>query len=289
MLLKDFLKEGAARLESFYPAREAMNIMLILCEERIGTKRFTHLVEPDFSINDGDLPRLKADLERLSSGEPIQYVLGYADFCEFRFEVTPDVLIPRPETELLCKEAIKVLGTAPKPRVLDLCTGSGCIAWTIALNVPGSVVFGTDISQKALEVAAGQEFSSELEETGASAPVFVKADLLGDERALGQTGFDLIVSNPPYIKESEKALMRPNVLDFEPSSALFVPDDDPLLFYRHVARWSRSLLSPGGRGMVEINELLGEETKSLFVDAGFEEVVIVKDFYGKNRFVSFRK
>ena len=289
MLLKDFLKEGAARLESFYLAREAMNIMLILCEERIGTKRFTHLVEPDYSINEKDFLRLSSDVERLSSGEPIQYVLGYADFCEFRFTVTPDVLIPRPETEIMCKEAIRVLGTVPKPKVLDLCTGSGCIAWTIALNVPGSVVFGTDISQKALEVAAGQEFSSELEETGASAPVFIKADLLGDEKALGETGFDMIVSNPPYIKESEKALMRPNVLDFEPSSALFVPDEDPLLFYRHLARWSRSLLSSGGRGMVEINELLGEETKSLFVDAGFEEVVIVKDFYVKNRFVSFRK
>ncbi|MBQ8060819.1 MAG: peptide chain release factor N(5)-glutamine methyltransferase [Bacteroidales bacterium] len=287
MLLRDFLKEGSARLESLYPAPEAMNIMLMLCEERIGTSRYTHVVEPDFSIEDDALSGLKDDLDRLSSGEPIQYVLGCTEFCGLRFKVGPGVLIPRPETEILCMEAIKACSSKRNVRILDLCTGSGCIAWTMALKVPGASVVGVDISDEALSVAVSQDFSKELDESGAQAPKFIKADVLGDPSAIGEGGFDLILSNPPYIKESEKTLMRPNVLDHEPALALFVPDDDPLLFYRAIARWSRSLLAPGGMGITEINELLGTATSELFSDHGLTEVSIIKDFYGKDRFARY--
>lgn len=161
MLLKDFLNEGVARLESLYPTKEARNIMLMLCESRIGTKSYTHIVEPEYQVKDKSLEGLGADLNRLAAGEPVQYVIGFADFCGLRFKVTPDVLIPRPETELLCREAIKIgsrmqrmrkaYGKSAKPvRVLDLCTGSGCIAWTVALNIPGAEVTGVDISEKRL-------------------------------------------------------------------------------------------------------------------------------------------
>ena len=299
MLLKDFLKEGTTRLESLYPTSEARNIVLMLCEDRIGTRSYTHLIEPEYTIKDKSLGPLFADLERLVSGEPVQYVIGSTEFCGLRFKVSPDVLIPRPETELLCREAIKVgsrmqrmrkaYGDAYPVRILDLCTGSGCIAWTVALGIPGAVVTGTDISEKAVMLAMGQDFSSELKETGAVAPAFVIADVLGDHASLGPDKFDLILSNPPYIMESEKSGMRSNVLDYEPSSALFVPDDDPLLFYRAIARWSGDLLAPEGKGMTEINELLGEETRKVFVEEGFSVTETVKDFYDKSRFIFYSR
>ena len=258
MLLKDFLKEAVARLEHLYPVPEARSIVQMVCESRIGTSRYTHILEPGRTIEEESLGILLSDIDRLSAGEPVQYVLGFAEFCGRKFKVTPDVLVPRPETETLCQDAL-AFGTAlkesrgasgnPAPvRILDLCTGSGCIAWTMALGIPGAEVTGTDISLKALSVASGQDFSSEMEATGAVAPDFVAADLLSDVEAFGHGRFDLVLSNPPYILESEKAAMRVNVLGFEPHLALFVPDGDPLVFHRAVARWSASLLLPGGRG-----------------------------------------
>ena len=299
MLLKDFIKEGTARLESLYPESEARNIVLMLCEERIGTRRYTHLVEPEYSINDKDLDRLFSDMHRLASGEPVQYVLGYTEFCGLRFKVTPEVLIPRPETELLCQEAVRTGtgmqrkrqadGDSNPVRVLDLCTGSGCIAWSVALGIPGAEVIGTDISEKAIMVARNQDFSSVLKETGAIPPRFIIADVLGDEKRYDLGKFDLILGNPPYIMDSEKDSMRRNVLDFEPHTALFVPDDDPLLFYRAIARWSFSLLSQYGTGMTEINEQFGDETREVFLAAGFSRSETVKDYFGKNRFIIYQK
>ena len=300
MLLKDFLNEGAARLETLYPTKEARNIMLMLCESRIGTKSYTHIVEPEYQIKDKAMDGLNADLERLASGEPVQYVIGYADFCGLRFKVTPDVLIPRPETELLCREAIKIgsrmqrmrkaYGKSARPvRILDLCTGSGCVAWTVALNIPGAEVTGVDISEGAVAVAAGQDFISKPKETEVVAPRFVVADVLAEPQTFAEGEYDLILSNPPYIMESQKSQMRVNVLNFEPSTALFVKDDDPLEFYRSIARLSSELLAQEGKGMTEINELLGPETAKVFSDAGFPKTEVIKDFYDKNRFVFYSK
>ena len=202
------------------------------------------------------------------------------------------MLIPRPETEILCREAVATAsrlqrmraaygkGAAPV-RVLDLCTGSGCIAWTLAQSVPGVEAVAVDISPEALEVAASQPFKG-------PRPTFVQADILSDIPSAIAGPFDLILSNPPYIRESEKASMRPNVLDFEPELALFVPDDDPLLFYRAVARWSSALLAPEGFGAVEINESLPAETAAVFSEAGFR-TEIRRDLAEKPRFVAFRR
>lgn len=300
MLLKDFLNEGVARLEPLYPTKEARNIVLMLCESRIGTKSYTHIVEPEYQIKDKSLEGLNADLERLASGEPVQYVIGFADFCGLRFKVTRDVLIPRPETELLCREAIKIgsrmqrmrkaYGKSARPvRVLDLCTGSGCIAWTVALNIPGAEVTGVDISEGAVAVASTQDFALRLKETGALAPKFVVADVLSESQSFTEGDYDLVLSNPPYIMESEKAQMRANVLNYEPSTALFVKDEDPLVFYRAVARISKECLAAEGKGMTEINELLGPETSKVFAGAGFPKIEIIKDFYDKNRFVFYSK
>ena len=300
MLLVDFLKEGTRSLESLYPAAEARNLVSLLCQELIGTQSYTHIVDPQYTIAKKDEPALEAGMERLKAGEPIQYVVGSCEFCGRRFHVTPDVLIPRPETELLVREAVKradrirrmrsPYGKGAEPvRVLDLCTGSGCIAWSVALEVPGVQVVGVDWSDGALEVARGQNFAAELKATGAVAPTFVKADVLDTAQEFPFGPFDLILSNPPYILEKEKALMRRNVLDYEPEMALFVPDEDPLLFYRAVAAWSVRFFGAEGVGMSEINEELGAQTLAIFKAAGFQEAELLNDFFDKNRFVFYKK
>lgn len=300
MLLKDFIAEGVSALEQLYPTSEAKNIILMLCEERLGTKSYTHIVEPEFAIKSKQLPGLEDDLKRLSSGEPIQYVIGEADFCGYRFKVNPDVLIPRPETELLCHEAVKMgsriqrmreaYGKSAQPvRVLDLCTGSGCIAWTIALEMKGCEVIGTDISEKAISIASNQNFALQLKAKEAVAPKFIVSDILDFKQDFPNGNFDLIVSNPPYIKESEKTNMRVNILNFEPHDAIFVPDDDPLIFYRAIAHWAQKMLASDGKGLVEVNELLAPETASVFKQADFTKTEIILDFYDKRRFVLFSK
>ena len=237
---------------------------------------------------------------RLQDGEPIQYVIGSTEFAGRRFHVNSQVLIPRPETELLVREAIKLAGrvkrmripygkSAEPVRILDLCTGSGNIAWSVALGVPGARVVGVDISEPALAVARSQNFSSELKATGALAPTFVAADILDTEQEFNLGPFDLILSNPPYIMEKEKAQMRRNVMEHEPPGALFVPDEDPLVYYRAIARWSQRFLVSEGKGLTEINEVLGPETEGLFRNSGFGETTLVTDFYDKNRFVFYTK
>ena len=168
-----------------------------------------------------------------------------------------------------------------------MCTGSGCIAWTLALELPGAQVTAVDLSDGALDVASSQDFGEELL-SGAKAPAFLKADVLNSPPSdIGM--FDIIVSNPPYVMESEKALMRSNVLEHEPAMALFVPDEDPLVFYRAVARWAKFLLKEEGFLMVEINEVLGEETAEVFRLTGFVDVNVVKDLSDRDRFVTASK
>ena len=284
MLLSDFIRSGTARLETLYPSPEARGLVLMLCEELLGVKRYTHIVEPETAVPPEREAELTAGLDRLCAGEPVQYVLGVAEFCGHRFAVGPGVLVPRPETEQLVAEAVRALREMDldrAPRVLDLCTGSGCIAWSIAKEIRDAEVVGVDLSEEALRYARNQ-----LPSSGAS-PAFLQADVLDTEQPFPCGPFDLIVSNPPYVLERERAQMRPNVLDWEPGLALFVPDDDPLRFYHAVARWAQRLLRPGGAGLVEINESLGAETAAVFREAGFKNVQILPDFARKNRFIRF--
>ncbi|CDA95314.1 protein-(Glutamine-N5) methyltransferase [Bacteroides sp. CAG:709] len=300
MLLAEFVKAGTKALESLYPQKEARSIVLMLCEEVLGTENYTHIVEPEFKIDDKKLPELEAAMERLKKMEPVQYVLGHTEFYGRTFKVDPAVLIPRPETELLCRDAIKLgmrvyrmrspYGKNAEPvRILDLCTGSGCIAWTMALSIPGSRVTAVDISDAALEVAAGQDFASELKSKETFKPEFIKADVLDSEQEIELGPFDMVLSNPPYIMESEKEDMRRNVLEYEPESALFVPDDDPLLFYRAIARWSQRFMSPDGVGLSEVNETLARQTETVFKAAGYAHTEIVRDLSDKNRYIIYHK
>lgn len=300
MLLAEFVKAGTKALESLYPQKEARSIVLMLCEEVLGTENYTHIVEPEFKIDDKKLPDLEAAMERLKKMEPVQYVLGHTEFYGRTFKVDPAVLIPRPETELLCRDAIKLgmrvyrmrspYGKNAEPvRILDLCTGSGCIAWTMALSIPGSRVTAVDISDAALEVAAGQDFATELKSKETFRPEFMKADVLDSEQEIELGPFDMVLSNPPYIMESEKEDMRRNVLEYEPESALFVPDDDPLLFYRAIARWSQRFMSPDGVGLSEVNEALARQTETVFRAAGYAHTEIVRDLSDKNRYIIYHK
>lgn len=312
MKLKELINKGVETISVLYPEREAREMVMLYLEDCHGIRRLTHILEPLFEVSEEVVSSALSAFDRMASGEPIQYIIGKAHFYGRDFNVSPSVLIPRPETEILCREVIRMhagrcsngthslRGPLPiagddkmpfshtggsHPRILDLCTGSGCIAWTLALEIPGAEVVAVDISDGALAVASSQDFSEEMARTGALAPRFIKADVLAGPMAdLGQ--FDIIVSNPPYVMDSEKALMRSNVLDHEPHLALFVPDDDPLVFYRAIARWTDALLVPGGFGMVEINEALGPQAADIFRTSCPESVEIVPDLSDRPRFVS---
>ena len=315
MLLKSLINKGVETVSDVYPEREAREMVFAFLEHHLGTKRHTHIVEPMYEVVDDLADAALSAFQRMASGEPLQYVTGLADFYGRQFRVTPDVLIPRPETEILCHNVLAEgmgcqgcgdgifapprrgrdpqSGRGPSehlatiPSVLDLCTGSGCIAWTLALEMPGAEVTAVDISDGALAVASSQDFSEEIARTGARAPEFIKADVLARPSLAGH--YDILVSNPPYVMDKEKTLMRPNVLDHEPHLALFVSDDDPLVFYRAIADWAHAVLKPGGYAIVEINEALGPETAALYETAGFADVRILKDLSDRDRFVSFRR
>ena len=312
MLLKDIIEQGTKMLSVMYPVEEARQTVFAYLEDALSVRRHTHIIEPDYQVPEEKVPDVLTAFERMSSGEPIQYILGKAWFYGRQFHVSSDVLIPRPETEILVSSVADGLRQSlewkgggnmrTRDRILDLCTGSGCIAWTLALENPGAEVTAVDISESALDIASSQDFPEEIHRTGAVAPRFVKADVLSDglpdilykETVKCKPGevdahtcrYDLIVSNPPYVMDKEKALMRANVLDHEPHLALFVPDEDPLLFYRALARHSSRLLAENGVGVVEINEVLGEETADVFRSVGFSAEVI-KDLSDKDRFVRF--
>ena len=292
MYLKELIIKGNETISVAYPEREAKEMVFAYLEAVLGTKRHTHIVEPEYIVPEDKVEMVLEAFERMATGEPLQYIIGKAWFYGRQFRVTPDVLIPRPETEELVNGVLMqsaVAKRADKPLVLDLCTGSGCIAWTLALEMPGAQVTAVDISDGALSVASSQDFVHEMEQTGANAPRFVRDDVLQETLSLGgPEKYDILVSNPPYVMDSEKALMRANVLDHEPHLALFVPDDDALKFYKAIALHASRLLKEDGFGIVEINEALGPETAELFVQVGFRAEV-VKDLFEKDRFVKFSR
>ena len=280
MLLRDLISKGTETISQAFPEREAREMVLMFLQHSIGTSRHTHILEPLYEVSEEASAEALGAFGRMASGEPIQYIIGKAYFYDREFKVTPDVLIPRPETELLVREAVNWARRSGRKslRILDLCTGSGCIAWSMALELPGSEVTAVDISDGALAVASGQKFECDVP------PKFIKADVLaGPVEGLGT--FDMILSNPPYVMDSEKALMRRNVLDHEPWLALFVSDDDPLIFYRAVAAWAKQLLKSEGLCLVEINESLGRQTAKVFEDTGFRDVEVLQDLNSRDRFI----
>ena len=298
MKLTDLIKIGKETVSVLYPEREAGEMVFAYLEETLGTKRHTHIIEPEYEVPSEKSASAIEAFNRMASGEPLQYIVEKAWFYGRQFRVTSDVLIPRPETEVLCNKVINNFSEATDCKILDMCTGSGCIAWTLALEMPGAKVTAVDISDGALGVASSQEFSEEASRPSAISPEFIKADVLKNPEIVAELAeatlsedlrFDIIVSNPPYVMDKEKALMRSNVLDHEPHLALFVSDEDPLVFYRAVAIWASKLLKKGGYGIVEINEALGEQTADVFRQSGFINVNVIKDLSERDRFVEFTR
>jgi release factor glutamine methyltransferase len=218
--------------------------------------------------------KLTAWIHRLNNHEPVQYVIGKEYFFGRPFTVNPNVLIPRPETEELVREVLRTKRNAPAT-VVDVGTGSGCLAVTLALELPGAHVIATDISNEALQLAATNAVALK------ASVLFLLHNILTED--LPYTSLDLIVSNPPYITLSEKSGMSPNVLAHEPHLALFVPTDDPLLFYKALASQGTRCLKPGGDVMAEINPLYADDTHRLFTEHGYADVKITSDMQGKPR------
>lgn len=213
---------------------------------------------------------------RLKKQEPIQYILGKAHFYDNIFEVNESTLIPRPETEELVELVLKLIEEKNSPRVLDIGVGSGCIATTIALNSVKAKVHGCDISDSALAIA-----KRNIKNLGADVELF-QADIFSYET---MNKFDVIVSNPPYVRESEKEFMARNVLEHEPLKALFVPDDDPLRFYYQITKFSKNSLTPDGALCFEVNEVFANDVAEILKASEFYKIIIAKDINGKDRFV----
>lgn len=279
MTRRETIDRITSRLTGLYDAREARSIARLLVCERAGITQSALLTDPGAELTVEGLDR---DVERLAAGEPLQYLLGGSEFYGRRFTVREGVLIPRPETEELVDRIIRSEQGVPC-RILDVGTGSGCIAATLALELPEAELFATDIAEEALAVA-GENFRR----LGARVTLR-RADALKELSERFPEPFDVIVSNPPYVPESDRAAMHPNVRDHEPALALFVPDDDPLRFYRAIARAGRQMLRPGGRLWFEIYERAAAELAAMLAGEGYTAIERYRDLFDKERMICCRR
>lgn len=301
MTRKEFVTKATESLSKHYSPGEAKAISVRILSHFLGLSEYEYSVEPDTAIPRPELVRIGKALEELQADRPVQYVIGEEKFAGHTFNVSEAVIIPRPETDFLCRNIIKEWKSQGSGtlRILDAGTGSGCIAYTLAAAFPRAEVMAFDIDEAALETARSQKIylDEACRQPLHNIPVFFKADMLqgppdcgsGSSDLPNLEDLDILVSNPPYVCESEKDFMAPNVLDYEPALALFVPDSDPLRFYRALAEWAGACLRTGGRCYAEINEAYGQQTGQLFESRGFSEVEITEDFHGRPRYVSFTK
>ena len=288
-------------LTPLYDAGEAQAIVRTVLDVEYGMTLTDIICGKVNELSSDEERNLEEIIIRLQNGEPVQYVLGEADFAGRTFHVEPGVLIPRPETAELCQwieENVSSLEANESKQILDICTGSGCIAITLGLNIPNSEVTGWDISEDALRIAQGNmemlkagnvriEYQDALmlPEAAEAAEISEAAEA---DSALAKN-WDIIVSNPPYICEKEKADMEKNVLEHEPSIALFVPDEDPLKFYRAIAEYASSALKSEGALYFEINPIYEKETREMLQSLGFKDIETKEDAVGKKRMMKAKK
>jgi len=268
-------KHALARL---YDANEIEALTLLVVSEICGLSKAKIKAFPETEIAQTQYEKLNATLTRLKTGEPIQYILGHTEFYGLPFKVNPSVLIPRPETEELVEWALAVgSGQLAVGSILDIGTGSGCIAISLKKNLPDAQVSAIDISTQALATA---KQNAELNEVEIN---FIEGDILNIKSEIPKSG--IIISNPPYVTLKDKKQMHTNVNDFEPHTALFVPDNDPLIFYKAIADFALKNLSENGKLFFEINESLGNETVELLKGKGFKNIDLRKDMSGRDRMV----
>ena len=289
-------------LTPLYDAGEAQAIVRTVLDVEYGMTLTDIICGKVNELSSDEERNLEEIITRLQNGEPVQYVLGEADFAGRTFHVEPGVLIPRPETAELCQwieEEVSSLDADDPKQILDICTGSGCIAITLGLTIPNSEVTGWDISEDDLRIAQGNvemlkarnvriEYQDALMLPKAAEAAEAAEISEAAESSLSK-GWNIIVSNPPYICEKEKADMEKNVLEHEPSIALFVPDEEPLKFYRAIAEYASSALKTGGALYFEINPIYEKETREMLQDLGFKDIETKEDAYGKKRMMKAMK
>lgn len=267
-------------LQAIYPSQELKSLTMMIWCDLLGMDALDVYTGKDINLSESKQYELENILQRLQKNEPIQYICGVARFLCRPFQVATGVLIPRPETEELVELIINE-NCLDAPRILDIGTGSGCIAISLSLAIPQARVIAWDISDEALDIAL---YNNEVLNATVS---FEKRDVMATVEMKQQ--FDVIVSNPPYVTESEKQAMEPNVLEWEPELALFVPDNDPLRFYRRIAVLGRTLLNPGGKLYFEINRMYGVQIARMLTELGYHCPRIVKDISGNDRIVTTYK
>ena len=277
--MSNLYQEIKQQLAKDYALSESAALAKLILTEHFDVPILDLYTGKGIELTEKQQQELATILQKLEKQAPIQYLLGYAFFKGRRFMVTPDVLIPRPETEELV-ELIVRNNTVKEPKILDVGTGSGCIAISLGGDIEDANVTAIDISDAALKVAQSNALQLKVKID------FIQMNIL---KSLPKGRFDVVVSNPPYIAEKEKKEMEQNVLDYEPSLALFVSDDDPLLFYRVIAEKAQLLLNKEGRLYFEINQAYGEEVKQLLIDLQYSDVKLYKDLNQKDRIVTARR
>jgi release factor glutamine methyltransferase len=285
MLIKEYRTHFIQELSGIYDLAEVESFFYLILENKHKLRRVDLALQPDLPFSELDIKNWNLILEQLKKEIPIQYLLGSTSFYGLNFEVNSDVLIPRPETEelvawILSNNQIKESTTPLK--IVDIGTGSGCIAISLAKNLPNAQVFAIDISEKALATA---KKNAEFNDTNVT---FIQKNIL--DTASLDCQFDIIVSNPPYVRNLEKAEINKNVLENEPHLALFVDDNDALIFYKKIAELAQKSISKNGQLYFEINQYLGKETLAILENLGLKNLELRKDIYGNDRmiFAEFR-
>jgi release factor glutamine methyltransferase len=282
--ISDIAQYFRNELSSLYEKAEIERFIEYCFDEFAGLKKTDILLEPGRTVNESDLLKFSFAVKDLKRGRPIQYIIGKAWFYGMVFAVSPAVLIPRPETEELVSLVIAESSKHPESfSILDIGTGSGCIAIALQKKITRAHVYAADISPEALKIAMQNAGQHE------AAIRFIESDVLDQAQWPHLPSCTFIVSNPPYVKYAEKSGMHANVVEHEPHTALFVPDEDALVFYKAIAAIGNLRLKPGGAIFVEINEALGLETCILFQKAGYTDVQMKQDLQGKDRFVVAKK
>jgi release factor glutamine methyltransferase len=280
MTIKHYRDYFIQELTPLYDVGEAESFFYLTLEAKHQLKRVDLALQPDLAFSEFELEIWSSILEQLKKEIPVQYILGVTHFYGLEFEVNSAVLIPRPETEELVDWIIqnsKLKAQHSKFKILDIGTGSGCIAIALAKNLPNAQVFALDVSEKALATAKKNAEKNQVQLTFIHQSILETVDLAQE--------FDIIVSNPPYVRELEKLEIKNNVLDNEPHLALFVEDNDALIFYRKIAQLAQKNLNPKGQLYFEINQYLGKETLNLLLEMGFKNSVLRQDIYGNDRMI----
>ena len=285
MILKEFKTYFLEQLSKIYPKTEVDTFFFLLIEEYLGLQRVDTVLKPDFKIPDDKMILLENSLERIQKEEPIQYILGKTEFYGLPFIVNKHTLIPRPETEELVEWILNEVNSTQKLNILDIGTGSGCIPISLAKHLPNATISAIDVSTNALTVAKENAVLNNVSVN------FIEQDILQSDslneilKQVQLKQFDIIVSNPPYVRELEKVEIKNNVLENEPHLALFVDDNNPLLFYNKIADLAKKHLSKNGVLFFEINQYLGKETIEMLSQKGFSNIELRKDLFGNDRMI----